>query len=107
MWCFCFASKANLEMNRAGLAADLVCMFEGRLSATKKAKIQEQIKRFFIAGAERINLIARVMDLDVDIAGYDYDISNLQQTSNELESLSNIGGKNLQNHDIKLYEFRL
>ena len=80
-------------MNRAGLAADLVCMFEARLSATKKAKIQEHIKRFFIAGAARIDLIARVIDLDVKIGGYDYDISNLEQTSTELESLSNIGGK--------------
>ena len=81
-------------MNKEGLAADLVCMIERSYSITQVTKFTAQIERFFIAGAARIDLIAKVIDLDNAIGGYNFDIPNLQETSNELESLSNIGGKN-------------
>jgi len=80
-------------MNKEGLAADLVCMVEERSLPRNVAKFQEQIERFFIAGAARIDLIAKVIDLDNQIGGYNFDIPNLQETANELESLENIGGK--------------
>ena len=85
--------KANLEMNKEGLAADLVCMLEERSKPRNTAKLQEQIERFFIAGAARIDLIAKVMDLDNDIGGYNFDIPNLEETANEIESLGNSDGK--------------
>ena len=82
-----------MEMNKEGLAADLVCMVEERSLPRNVAKFQEQIERFFIAGAARIDLIAKVIDLDNQIGGYNFDIPNLQETANELQSLKNIGGK--------------
>ena len=93
MRCFPLVPKANLEMNKEGLAADLVCMIDERSLPRNVAKFKEQIERFFIAGAARIDLIAKVIDLDNQIGGYNFDIPNLEQTSNQLESLGNIGGK--------------
>ena len=80
-------------MNKEGLAADLVCMVEERSRPTNVAKFQEQIERFFIAGAARIDLIAKVIDLDNQIGGYNFNIRNFQDTANELKTLKNIGGK--------------
>ena len=82
-----------MEMNKEGLAADLVCMVEERSLPRNVAKFQEHIERFFIAGAARIDLIAKVIDLDNQIGGYNFDIPNLQETANELQSLENIGGE--------------
>ncbi|KAL9982789.1 hypothetical protein ACROYT_G004894 [Oculina patagonica] len=79
--------KANLEMNKEGLAADLVCMLEVRSLPQNKAKFQEQIESFFIAGAARIDLIAKVIDLDNDIGGFNFDIANLEETSNAIGNL--------------------
>lgn len=80
-------------MNKEGLAADLVCMLDERSLPRNKAKFEEQIARFFIAGAARIDLIAKVTDLDNDIGGKNFDIFNLEETSNGIESLSESGGK--------------
>ena len=87
--------KANLEMNKEGLAADLVCLLDERSKPRNSAKFQEQIERFFIAGAARIDLIAKVIDLDNEIGGHNFDIPNLEETANEIESLGNSGGKDL------------
>ncbi|XP_078358139.1 uncharacterized protein LOC144642907 isoform X2 [Oculina patagonica] len=84
--------QANLEFNKEGLAADLVCMLEERLLPRDRAKLQEQIERFFIAGGARIDLIAKVIDLDNDIGGHNFDIANLQETSDTLQSLSQTAG---------------
>ncbi len=81
-------------MNKEGLAADLVCMLEERSLPRNKAKFQEQIERFFIAGAARIDLIAKVIDLDNQIGGFNFDIPNFEETSNAIESLGETGGKN-------------
>lgn len=48
-------------MNKEGLAEDLVCMLYERSLPRNKARLQELIERFFIAGAARIDLIAKVM----------------------------------------------
>ena len=85
--------KANLEMNKEGLAADLVCMLDERSLPRNKARLQELIERFFIAGAARIDLIAKVIDLDNDIGGYKFDIANLQETANEIENIGKSRGK--------------
>ena len=79
-------------MNKEGLTADLVCLLEGRLPEHKTAKLKQQIERFFIAGAARIDLIAKVIDLDNDIGGHNFNIPNLEETANKLESLSNSEG---------------
>ena len=82
-------------MNKEGLAADLVCLLDERSKPRNSAKFQEQIERFFIAGAARIDLIAKVMDLDNEIGGHNFDIPNLEETANGIESLGNSGGKDL------------
>jgi len=104
---FTLFPKANLEFNKEGLAADLVCLLEERSLPRNRAKFQEQIERFFIAGAARIDLIAKVIDLDNAIGGYNFDIPNLEETSNILQSLSQTGGKNyyLSNFEITLFLF--
>ena len=81
-------------MNKEGLAADLTCMMEEKLRPSEVANFKELIERFFISGAARIDLIAKVIDLDNAIGGYNFDIQNLEETVNELESLRNIGGEN-------------
>ena len=80
-------------MNKEGLTADLVCMIEERSLPRNLAKFKEQIERFFVAGGARIDLIAKVIDLDNAIGGYNFDIPNLEETSNKIESLRNSGGK--------------
>ena len=35
------------------------------------------------------------MDLDNEIGGHNFDIPNLEETANEIESLGNSGGKDL------------
>ncbi|KAL9982801.1 hypothetical protein ACROYT_G004906 [Oculina patagonica] len=79
--------KANLEMNKEGLAADLVCMLEERSLPHNKAELEAQIERFFIAGSARIDLIAKVIDLDNDIGGFNFDIRNLNDTANDIQKL--------------------
>ena len=81
-------------MNKEGLSADLVCLLGERLLERDKAKFEEQIERFFIAGAARIDLIAKVIDLDNEIGGYNFDIPNLVETANEIKSAANSDGKN-------------
>ena len=85
--------KANLEINKGGLAADLVCMLDERSLPRYKAKFEAEIEGFFIAGAARIDLIAKVVDLDNFIGGNNFDILNLEETSNAIGSLSESGGK--------------
>ena len=68
-------------------------MIEERSLPRNVAKFKEQIERFFIHGAARIDLIAKVIDLDNAIGGFNFDIPNLEATSSELESLRNSGGK--------------
>ncbi len=80
-------------MNKAGLAADLVCMLEERSLPRNKAKLEAQIERFFIAGSARIDLIAKVIDLDNDIGGYNFNIRNLNETANDIEKLFDSDGK--------------
>ncbi|KAJ7391108.1 hypothetical protein OS493_020133 [Desmophyllum pertusum] len=52
-------------------------------------KLEQQIANFFIVGATRIDLIAKIVDLDNDIGGFNFDIANLEKTANEIESLRN------------------
>ena len=83
-----------MEFNKEGLAADLVCLLEESSLPRNRAKFPEQIERLFIAGSARIDLIAKVTDFDNAIGGYDFDIPNLEDTSDTLQSLSQTGGKN-------------
>ncbi len=89
----CFTPQANLELNKEGLAADLVCLLEERLAAHQTARFKEEIERFFINGATRIDLISRIMDLDNDIGTYKFDLSNLRKTANQIRTIGKSKGK--------------
>ncbi|KXJ15149.1 hypothetical protein AC249_AIPGENE11276 [Exaiptasia diaphana] len=86
--------QANLDMNKEGLTADLVCLLTGRLPEHHSglAEFNEQIERFFIAGSARIDLIAKVIDLDNDIGGHNFNIPNLEETASKIENLRNSEG---------------
>ncbi len=88
-----FTPQANLELNKEGLAADLVCLLEERLAPHQTARFKEEIERFFINGATRIDLISRIMDLDNDIGTYNFDIGNLRETANQIRTIGNSKGK--------------
>lgn len=79
-------------MNAEELRAALVCMLEEKLPRYA-ARFSEQVERFLIAGAARIDLIAKVIDLDNDIGGYNFDISLLKSTEQEIRILSRSTGK--------------
>ncbi|XP_020909806.2 uncharacterized protein LOC110247689 [Exaiptasia diaphana] len=95
--------QANLEMNKEGLIADLVCLLEESLPPSEVAKFKEQVERFFIAGAARIDLIAKVIDLDNEIGGYNFDIPNLEETASELEMLRNVGDSPLEDRVQQMF----
>lgn len=88
-----FVIKADLDMKKEGLAADLVCMLDERGLPRDTAPLEELIANFFIAGAARIDLIAKIIDIDNDIGTFNYDVTNLEETANALESLGNSPGK--------------
>ena len=88
-----FNLQANLEMNKEGIFADLVCLLEVDLKEHKTAKLKEQMERFFIDGATRIDLIAQVMELDNNIGTYNYDIANLRETARQIQTVSKSKGK--------------
>ncbi len=80
-------------MKQEGLAAGLVCMLEERALPRDKAPLEELIANFFIAGSARIDLIAKIIDIDNDIGTFNFDINNLEDTANAMESLGNSPGK--------------
>ena len=80
-------------MNKEGLAADLVCMLDERGLPRDTAPLKKLIESFFIAGGARIDLIAKIIDIDNDIGTFNFDINNLEETANAMESLSNSPSK--------------
>ena len=52
------------------------------------------MESFFIVGAYRIDMIAKCMDLDNDIGGYNMDISLLNNTVNAIAGAKNSPGIN-------------
>ena len=49
---------------------------------------------FFITGTARIDLIAKVMDLDNDIGGYNFDIPLLEKTQKAITEVGKATGTN-------------
>ncbi len=87
-------------MNKEGLAKDLVCLLD-LTNDVQQAKLKEKIENFFIVASTRIDLIAKVMDLDNDIGTFNFDIENLAETENQLRSLGEAPGNHryLFNYD--------
>lgn len=57
------------------------------------AGFKRLIESFFIAGAARIDLIGKVMDLDNEIGGYNFDIPLLEETEKTIRDIGRPGGK--------------
>ena len=86
--------KAELEINKEALLADLVCLLDVDLPEHKTAEFKKEIEKFFIDGGTRIDLIAQVMELDNNIGTYNYDIANLRETQKQIKAVNKAKGKN-------------
>ena len=84
LYIYFFMLKANLEMNKETFAHELVCLLDVASRPQDIAEFKAEIEIFFIAGAARIDLIGKVMDLDNDIGGYIFDIPLLEETENAI-----------------------
>ena len=93
---FCFhLLKANLEINKQGFAADLVCLLEEG-TPRNVAQLKAEIESYFVLGAARIDMIAKVMDLDNSIGGHNFDIPLLHQTEMAISEFSQPEGMRLK-----------
>ena len=79
-------------MNKETFAAELVCLLDVASLASDAALLKAKIESFFIAGSARIDLIAKVMDLDNDIGGDNFDIQVLQDTEKAMNDISKSPG---------------
>lgn len=79
-------------MNKEELAAQLVCLLDIASRPQDVAKLKQLIEQFFSYGAARIDLIGKVMDLDNEIGGYNFDIPLLEETEQSLQAVSGATG---------------
>ena len=100
-----FLFKANLEMNKEEFAADLVCLLEEG-TPRNVARLKAEIESYFVLGAARIDMIAKVMDLDNSIGGHNFDIPLLHQTERAIAEFSQPEGMRLK-HDQFLVKNKL
>ncbi len=85
--------KVNLELNKEALTEELFCLLEVAARPQDVAGFKRHLESFFIAGAARIDLIGKVMDLDNEIGGYNFDIPLLDDTEKTLRDIGRPGGK--------------
>ncbi|KAL9957971.1 hypothetical protein ACROYT_G034931 [Oculina patagonica] len=92
--------QVNLELNKEALTEELFCLLEVAARPQDVAGFKRHLESFFIAGAARIDLIGKVMDLDNEIGGYNFDIPLLDDTEKTLRDIGRPGAapitKNLQ-----------
>ena len=79
-------------MNKEQFAADLVCLLEEATLPRDVARLKAEIESYFVLGAARIDMIAKVMDLDNAIGGHNFDIPLLDQTEKAIAELSQPAG---------------
>ena len=87
--------KANLEINKEEFAADLVCLLEEG-TPRNVAQLKAEIESYFVLGAARIDMIAKVMDLDNSIGGHNFYIPLLHQTEMAIAEFSQTEGMRLK-----------
>ena len=66
----------------------MVCLLEEGTRPRDVALFKQMMESFFTVGASRIDLIGKVMDLDNEIGGYNFDIPLLENTE---EAITNVG----------------
>jgi len=80
-------------MNKEAFAAELVCLLDVASRPQDIAGLKAEIESFFIVGSTRIDLIAKVMDLDNDIGTYNFDIPLLEKTQKSINEVTISAGK--------------
>ena len=75
-------------MKKEQLTADLVCLLEEATKPRDVARLKAEMESYFILGAARIDMIAKVMDLDNSIGTHNFDIPLLNQTEKAITKLS-------------------
>jgi len=79
-------------MNKETFAAELVCLLDVASRPQDIADFKAHIESFFIVGSARIDLIGKVMDLDNEIGGYNFDIPLLEKTQKSIADVSKSEG---------------
>ena len=79
-------------MNKETIAEELVCLLDTASRPQDIAPLKADIASFFIVASVRIDLIAKVMDLDNDIGTYNFDIPLLENTQREIRSITQSPG---------------
>ena len=82
-----------MELNKESLAEELICLLEVAARPQDIAGFKRRLESFFIAGAARIDLIGKVIDLDKEIGEYDFDIPLLEETETAIQDIGRPGGK--------------
>jgi len=85
-------------MNKERFAAELVCLLEVDSRVQDVADLKADIESFFIVGASRIDLIARVLELDNEIGGYNFDIALLGETEQVITDVRSSTGTTTINY---------
>ena len=65
-----------------------MCLLEEASRPSNIAALKAEIESYFILGSARIDMIAKVMDLDNGIGGHDFDIPLLAETEKAIKDLS-------------------
>lgn len=74
-------------MNKETFAKELVCL----VAVSNTRNLELEIEKYFTAGTARIDLLAKVMDLDNDIGGLKFDITILNDAENAIKTASTSG----------------
>ena len=71
----------------------MVCLLEEATRPRDVVIFEQMMESFFTVGASRIDLIGKVMDLDNEIGGYNFDIPLLEDTEEAITQLGRAEGK--------------
>ena len=71
----------------------MVCLLEEASRPRDVVIFEQMMESFFTVGASRIDLIGKVMDLDNEIGGYNFDIPLLEDTEEAITQVGRAEGK--------------
>lgn len=71
----------------------MVCLLEEASRPRDVVVFVQMMESFFTVGASRIDLIGKVMDLDNEIGGYNFDIPLLEDTEEAITQVGRAEGK--------------
>lgn len=80
----------------------MVCLLEEASRPRDVVIFEQMMESFFTVGASRIDLIGKVMDLDNEIGGYNFDIPLLEDTEEAITQLGRAEGK--RRHVLTIFQ---